>query len=853
MSEHARHAPQSPANSHAPSTTERVLELSRRLEAGLDPIPTRQEWEAQTVEAPHVEARQPAADIPAAPKVPPAGHENLPAMGRRVTDRAIAGYQTPHLQLPHPLAPFSTLPGSQSVTSPQTAHPGGLLEYWQMLRRRKWLLVLTVILGGIVGLLVLLPQTPVFRASTTIEVLDMNSGITGLKDGSTGPNPTEATNLQTQVDIIGSATLQQRVVARLIASEKTIEQPVDRLEKWRRVLNLPAKPLLSKQDILNGTAGGITANASSSSRIIRVDCESSNPKVAADYVNTLAEEFISERLESHWQATQRTSEYLTKQLEELKVRLMASEDALQNYAKATGLQFIGDQGNQSVMDQKLGHLDSELSTAQADRIAKQSRYELADNAPIDTLPEVLDDPSLKLDHQKLADAKRALAELTVTYTAEAPEVKKLQSQISAIETDMGKIRSRILDHIRGELEVAKTREKLLTDAATQQAGLVSAEASKAIHYNILKREVDTNREVWESLLQRVKEAGISAAMRSSNFRVVDPAMPPTIPVKPIFRQGIMAGMVLGLFAGIGLVFLRENMDHSIALPGETAYYLGSPELAVVPSKALEGGRWKMFGTGGRLGQKLLAGSEGMVERSAFNQTDSLVAESFRVALTSLLFANRSGNPPRAIAVSSPGPAEGKTTVACNLAISYAEINWRVLLIDADMRRPRLHNIFGVDNETGLATLLEGTEPTEPEDVAAVVQATAIPNLSVMTRGRLRGTVINMLYSPRFSEVLQLAREEFDVVVLDTPPMLHLPDARAIAHMTDGVVFVVRSGKTLRDTVITARDRFRQDGIPVLGSILNDWNPKDIGYYGHANYEAYRTSYYGTGPSEDPEA
>ena len=816
MNENPGQTPVAPST----STASRVEELSRRIESVLSkPV------------------AGPPDPLPNAPLVTRPGP--VPEL-RDVPQRAVRKAATP---VPAGLSPPTPAP------PPHLAQPGGLLEYAQMLRRRKWLLALTVILGGIIGLVVLLPQTPVFRAETTIEVLDMNTGIVGMKDGFSANNPTDATNLQTQVEIIGSASLQQRVVAKLVSSERTIEQPVDRLEKLRRVLNLPSKPLMSKEDILKDTSAGIAASASASNRIIRVDCDSSNPKVAADYVNTPADEFINERLESHWLATQRTSEYLTKQLEELKVRLMASEDALQGYAKATGLQFTGDQGTQSVMDQKLGQLDTELSAAQADRISKQSKYELAENAPIDTLPEVLDDPSLKLDHQRLADARRALSDLTVTYTQEAPEVKKLQGQIAAIEGDMAKIRTSILDRIRSELAVAQKRENLLTQAATQQAGLVSEEASKAIHYNILKREVDTNREVWESLLQRVKEAGISAAMRSSNFRVVDPAVPPTIPIKPIFRQGVMAGMVLGLFAGVGLVFMRENMDRSIALPGETSYYLGAPELAVVPSKALEGGGWKLFGRG-RRDRKLLAGGPSMVERSAFNHADSLVAESFRVALTSLLFANKNSEPPKAIAISSPGPAEGKTTVACNLAISYAEINWKVLLIDADMRRPRLHNIFGVSNDTGLANLLDRSHPTLVDELAVAIQETSVPNLYLMPRGKLHGTVINSLYSPRFSEIIELAREEFDVIVLDTPPMLHLPDARAIAHLTDGVVFVVRSGKTLRDTVITARERFRQDGIPVLGSILNDWNPKESGYYGHDNYEAYRTSYYGKGSSED---
>ena len=718
----------------------------------------------------------------------------------------------------------------------------GFLEYWRMMRRRKWVLVLCTILGGIGGLLDTLPQTPVYRATTTIEVLDMDTGLTAFKSDAGSENVASETNMQTQVDIIGSSSLQERVVRRLVASEKTIEQPVDRLAKWRRLLNLPEKPKLSKEEILRVTSEGVNATPTTGSRIIRVDCDSANPKVAADYVNALAEEFINERMESHWQATQKTGEYLTRQMEELKVKLVASEDALQRYARATNLQFTSDQTNQSVAEQKLAQLQMELSKVQEDRIARQSRYELAEKAPVDTLPEVLDDETLKADQQKLADTKRQLAERLVIYTAEDPTAKKYQAGIGAIETDMKRIRTRILDKIHSEMAVAQTRENLLTQAVETQAALVSDEASKTVRYNILKREVDTNRQIWETLLQRVKEAGIGAAMRSSNFRVVDPAAPPSIPVKPSLRHGIMAGLVMGLFAGIGFVFVRENMDRSIAVPGEATYYLGAPELAVIPSTLPEAPARRFLN--GLARRKQIAGVNAVAERSAFQQGDSMVAESFRVALTSLLFANKRSGPPKTITVSSPGPSEGKTTVACNLAISYAEINWRVLLIDGDMRRPRMHDIFSVEHETGIATLLDRAQPAGPEDVMQAIRQTAVPNLSVMPRGKLRGTVINLLYSPRLAEVLSIARKEFDVVIIDTPPMLHLPDARAIAHLTDGVVFVVRSGKTLRDTVMTARERFHQDGIPVLGSILNDWNPKETGYYGHYdNYEDYRASYY----------
>ena len=200
-----------------------------------------------------------------------------------------------------------------------------------------------------------------------------------------------------------------------------------------------------------------------------------------------------------------------------------------------------------------------------------------------------------------------------------------------------------------------------------------------------------------------------------------------------------------------------------------------------------------------------------------------------------------------IAVSSSGPFEGKTTIACNLAIAFAEINWNTLLIDGDMRRPRLHSIFGIQNETGLATLLQSERPVS--DLAAAAQPTEIPNLHVLPRGKLRSTPVNLLYSQQFPEILKEAKQRYDVVLIDTPPMLHLPDARAIGHAADGVVFVVRSGKTTRDTILSARDRFDQDDINVLGSILNDWNPKLAGYYGYENYRDYRSYYQPTSDSD----
>lgn len=721
----------------------------------------------------------------------------------------------------------------------------GFEQYWVILKRRKWSLLLMTVIGSVGGILYTLPQQPVYEARTSIEVLDNNEPMMALKDpgGSSGNFVTE-TNLQTQVSILQSASLEKRVVGKLEGTAMQLPAPNDRYESWRKLFNLPSSRQTDRNDLIAATAGGVSIKALPTNRIIEIACDSPNPKLAALYANTLASEFIDERLESHWQATQHASEWLTRQLNELKIKLERSEDELQRYAQASNLQYTGDKDTESAAEEKVKQLQSEVSAAQGDRVAKQARFELASRTPPDSLGEILDDDSLRSIRQKLTDLRRELADLTSTLTAENSKVKRVQAQIAALEIDLSKSRTRILDRIHNDLLAAQTREALLNQELEVRAKIVSEQSGKAIHYNILKREVDSNRQLHETLLQRVKEAGIASAIHSSNFRVIDPAVPPGAPVRPSLRRGMMFGLFFGLVAGVGLVLIRENMDRSVMAPGETAQFLEAPELGVIPCAGDDG---RAAVSTGRRRRGLLEGPDsGLIERISFSHQGSMTAEAFRVALTSVLLSSRDGNPPRIIAISSSGPHEGKTTVACNLAIAFAEINWSTLLIDGDMRRPRLHNIFGIQNDKGLATLLQGE--ADPSELTGIASETDVPNLHVLTRGKLKSTPANLLYSQQFPQILAEARQRYDVVLIDTPPMLHLPDARAIGHAADGVVFVVRSGKTTRDTILSARDRFAQDDIRILGSILNDWNPKLTGYYGYENYKDYR-SYYQSGGTD----
>ena len=313
-------------------------------------------------------------------------------------------------------------------------------------------------------------------------------------------------------------------------------------------------------------AGSVKVRSSGTNRIVDVSTDSTNPQIAADFVNTLAEEFIEQNLEARWKSTEHTGEWLTKQLQDLKIKLEKSEEQLQSYARVTGLVFTDEKNN--VNEARLADLQKELSQAQGDRVSKQSKYEMAAASPAGAVPDVLDDSSLQDSRNALNDLKSRLAQLRVAFTPNHEDVKRIQAQINSLEAAHQDDSSNILTRIRNEYQAAQRREKLILASYTEQARLVSEQADKAAHYNLLKREVDTSRSLYESVLQKLKEASIASALRASNIRVVDAADPAKAPYKPDVSQSTTVGLLFGLFLGIGFAVMRERADRTLQDPGD---------------------------------------------------------------------------------------------------------------------------------------------------------------------------------------------------------------------------------------------------------------------------------------------
>lgn len=735
---------------------------------------------------------------------------------------------------------------------------GGLLEYWSVLRRRKGTLILIASLGAIVGFLVTLPQTPIYQVRTSLEIVALNQNFLNIKE--TNPlneNGTsiDTTDIQTQIKILQSESLIDRVLAKLKSNPAAAPQTT-RVAAWRKLLNLPdPEPTDPREQSISYAKKNYKVRASNQTRIIEITVDSMSPQIATDFANSLTGEFIDQNLESRWQTTQHTSEWLSRQLDDMRIRLEQSEDRLQGYARQAGLLFTGDQKN-NVSEEKLLQLQQALSTVQTDRISKQSRWEMANSSPAEALPDVLNDTTLRDYQAKLTELKRQIAELHATYTDESLKVQKVQVQLATLETALNTERADILKRIKNEYDEALRRESLLTTDYAAQRTTVTGESEKAVQYDIMKHEVESNRQLYDAMLQQLKQATLASALRASNIRVVDPAKLPKHPYRPDIPISTTLGLLSGALLGAAFIIIQERADRSIQAPGETQIFLNLPELGIVPAENAVGRvRLRYVGRSAAAKERIAPPEEdssklpalpSRVELSTWQRKPSVVAESFRATLVSILFSGENGNRPRVMVVTSSNPSEGKSTVVSNLGIAVAEVNQKVLLIDADLRKPRLHDIFNLRNDNGLSDLLR-SKATVSAALAGAIQQTHIPDLYVLTSGSTTSAATSLLYSNRMPEVLQKLRTEFETIFIDTPPMLQIPDARVLGRMVDSVIMVVRSGKTTRDAAMAARQRFSEDGTRMLGTILNDWNPKRSpnGYYGYQNgyyYGGYKNGY-----------
>jgi capsular exopolysaccharide synthesis family protein len=703
-------------------------------------------------------------------------------------------------------------------SSAHASESGPFFELWHFVRRHPARILIGTLLGILISAAYTVPQTRIYQATATVEIQEMNENFMDFKGALpvSESHPSGAsTGMQTQLRILTSYTLLGRVVDNLPPEQLIPESRLRQL--WRRIVKTPAPAAPDRDARIDHARDNLTVRDTRQTRIVDISYDSPDPEYAAAFVNTLAQEYIEQNVEARWKMSQHTAEWLSRQLGEMRKKLADSEDRLQTYARRSGLLFTAEKQNPS--EDKLRQVQQSLSKAQEERMGKQALWETSQNTPPEGLAEVLNDISLRDYQNKLTDLRRQRAELGTVFKPNFDMVKRLDAQIATLEVALKNERAAILQRIHNDYESSVRHENLLNNSYAAQSDLVAREGEKAVQYGILQREVDSNRQLYELMLHRVNETSIASAMRASNVRVVDPGKAPRRPYKPSMQLNLFWGISAGMLAGMALSIMSERADRRIRYPGDLALHLSVPELGSVPA------------ANGSLVEKtnyargaLPKASPSCVELVAWQQRSSMMAESFRAILTSILFSNTEGRSPKTVVVTSALPCEGKTTVASNMAAAMARIGRRVLLIDADLRRPRLHDVFHVSQDYGLFDLLTSGTKDYRDLLPYVIQESSIPGAFLLVGGPLTANATDLLYSDTMADLLRQARQTFDMVIIDTPPMLDLPDARVLGRMSDGVVLVVRAGTTTRDIALTVKQRLHEDGITLLGTVLNNWVP-----------------------------
>lgn len=546
-----------------------------------------------------------------------------------------------------------------------------------------------------------------------------------------------------------------------------------------------------------------------------------------------------------------TDKFLTVQLSDARKKLQDAEDDLQTYARQTGI-VIPSESQESVAADKLRQIQTDLAKAEADEADTKSQVEVAHSSPVESMPQVLDDPTLRDNRARLADLRRQLADLSVTLTPANYKIQQLQAQIADLEQQSSHQRTNIMRRLGVQNSETARRKQLLSAAYQQQLAVVSDQSSKEVRYNILKKEVDANRDIYQSMLQKVKEASIVSALKSSDVRVVSPALRPTSPYRPSLPLNLALGLLLGATFSTCYILLRERNDASLRTPGQSVKHLNLPELAVIPSARIGNSERipltlrNLNGVSNLLDAKndVLAGGKSAVldrEMVQWSQDETMMADAYRSAITSILLSRVNGVSPRVILVTSPRPKAGKTTTVANLGISLAEIGRRVLLIDGDLRRPRLGKLFGLQFATGLSdVLLDAGSGITTLD--SVVRASTVPGLYVLPGGSEPANISKLLHATYLDTLVEAARSEYDFVLIDSPPMIGMADARLLSRNADGVILICRAGETSPEQLGEARQRLADDGTPVIGTILNgcDLRVEDPSYVNGYNSYAGAT-------------
>lgn len=564
----------------------------------------------------------------------------------------------------------------------------------------------------------------------------------------------------------------------------------------------------------------LTVSPIRNSRLVDVKYELPDPAIATAIVNALAKNYIEQNLEYKFMASKDATDWLGARLAEQRTQVEAAEIALQRYREQNDAIALEDREN--IVVQKLGDLNAAVTRAKTERLQKEAMYHQLQSsqsnaATIDTFPAILANSFIQQQKGELADLQRQQAQLQEKLGDKHPDMQKIASAIKLAEAKLNGEIAKVVQSVRSEYQAALAQENSLVQALNQQKSEALSMNRKAIDYSVLDRDVQSSKQIYESLLQRAKETGIAGELKTSNIRVLDQAEQPRKPVRPKRGTNLLLGLFVGTLLGCGLAFFLEYMDSRIKTPDEIRRHLGLPSLGLLPA----------------VDAKVLSGAYPLLSGGV----PAVFSEAFRSMRTNILFSSAQEGA-KSIVVTSTGPGEGKSMVASNLAVSLAQTGQRVLIIDADMRRPKAHDIFEVAQDPGLSNLLVGDAKA-----SECVRKTSVAGLWVLTAGRVPPNPADLVGSIRFRDFLASVKQHFDWVIVDSPPVMAVTDAALIAHHATGLLFVIGAEMTSRHAAAQALKQLSHANAQILGAVLNRVDLDHNGYYYSHYYRREYRDYY----------
>lgn len=734
-----------------------------------------------------------------------------------------------------------------------------LMDYWQIVLKRKWILIAfagsLVVFTGIFSF----AAKPQFKSTATLMIEDASARMLSMEESFAYRTPVfrDLTFFNTQIRLIKSKSLADRVVKKMDLLSRPEFNPENKNKSLGRKLigfvtlrwlfsgkkgnngdlesDYPSNPY---SDIARTIRDNIKIDVIRDTKLVEVSYTSSDSRLSAELVNTLAEEFISFSIEKRFENTQQASDFLKEQISTLREDLASKERELQKYGEEKELVFLNDQ--ESTVLNTFADLNQAYTQARIERIRVEGNYRELRNLDVDTLPEFVNIPSLQALNTEYTRLKSDYNEKIKVFKPEYPDMVQLKARIDSMKDEI----KNAFDALAADYSAASRRERNLLNTLNKQKTEVSKMKSDAIVYNSLKIEVDNIQNILSSLIEKQSETLISSRLggvKASNISIIDRAEVSDDPVSPKKKLNLILALLFGLSGGIGLCFLLEHLDNTIKGPEDVERISELSSLGIISYLPPNGLKKQNADIYAHISEAA-NGEEGLSEVKEVELINHkfpkvFISEDYRTLRTSLLLS-RADNPPKTILFTSAMPKAGKTSTATNMAVAFAQLEKKVLLIDSDLRKPRLHRIFKTENQKGLSGYLTGKNK-----LGDSIKTTSVENIWLLSSGLIPPNPAELLNSKKMNMLIENVQKDFDVVLIDSPPVLAVVDAVIVASLVDTTVFVIKAGETTYRNFAGALEQLKKGKADIAGVVFNEVKVGKGGYSYMSYYNYSRAGYY----------